>query len=128
MPTITVSEKVTGGPARNEFTMDVPVHRLTVRDLIRNCVNYQAELVNSGKNKSPFFAPAPIEEEINATAENKARKVDGDKQFHIACEAFSSKKVLLLLDGSQETELEKEIVIGPDTRITFLQLVPLVGG
>jgi hypothetical protein len=34
----------------------------------------------------------------------------------------------LLVDDRQVDELEEEIEIRPDTTVTFLKLVPLVGG
>lgn len=129
MPTVTVSEKVTGGPVKNEFKIDLAADRVTVRELIRKCVFHHAELLNNGAVKTTFFfAPTPDEAELNSEKPLVRRKIDPERQFSLACEAFASNKVLLLLDGSQETELDKEIPVCSESRITFLQLVPLVGG
>ena len=128
MPTILVSEKITGGPVRNEFKLEIATHRITVRELIKNCVDNQASVANSGKPKSPFFSPALEETELNEEQPNKGPRIDSERQFLLACDAFSSKKVLLLLDGTQETELDKEVTIKSESRIVFLQLVPLAGG
>jgi hypothetical protein len=56
------------------------------------------------------------------------RRIDPEKQFELAKRAFYTNGFLLLVDDRQVDELQEEIEIGPDTTVTFLKLVPLVGG
>jgi hypothetical protein len=56
------------------------------------------------------------------------RSIDPEKQFEMAIKAFYSNGFIVLLDDRQVDELEDEIEVRPDTTITFLKLVPLVGG
>ena len=56
------------------------------------------------------------------------RRIDPEKQFELARRAFYSNGFILLVDDRQVDELEEEIEIRPDTTVTFLKLVPLVGG
>jgi hypothetical protein len=46
----------------------------------------------------------------------------------LAKRAFYTNGFILLVDDRQVDELDDEIVIRPDTTVTFLKLVPLVGG
>jgi hypothetical protein len=45
-----------------------------------------------------------------------------------ALQAFERGRVLLLVDDRQVERLDEEIVLAPDTTVTFLELVPLAGG
>jgi hypothetical protein len=58
----------------------------------------------------------------------KRRKIDPEKQFELALRAFYTNGFILLVDDKQVEELEEEIEVRPDTTVTFLKLVPLVGG
>jgi hypothetical protein len=46
----------------------------------------------------------------------------------LAKRAFYTNGFILLVDDRQVDELEEEIEIRPHTTVTFLKLVPLVGG
>ncbi|WP_053226314.1 hypothetical protein [Solirubrobacter soli] len=45
-----------------------------------------------------------------------------------AVEAFEDGLFLVLLDGKQETELDAQVFVGPDSTLTFVRLVALSGG
>lgn len=127
MPSIKVSEKITGSSERNEFILDLPASELTVQELIRNSVYLQVEMLNRGEKKSSFYSIAE-EEKLNFEADRSSKRFDPEKQFLMACDAFLSNKILLLFDGTQETDLNKVITIRPDSHVQFLRLLPLAGG
>ena len=54
--------------------------------------------------------------------------VDWEKQFAKAVAAFRGNGLLVLVDDRQITELDEPIDLQPETKVTFLKLVPLVGG
>ena len=56
------------------------------------------------------------------------RKLDWHAQSRAALEAFGRNGFLLLVDERQIESLDEEIRVRPETRVTFLKLVPLVGG
>lgn len=127
MPSIKVSEKISGSSERNEFILDLPSSELTVQELIRTSVYLQVELLNSGAKKTSLFSSVE-EDELNHGADNSRKRLEPEKQFLMACDAFLANKVLLLFDGTQETDLNKVITIRPDSHVQFLRLVPLAGG
>ena len=53
---------------------------------------------------------------------------DWEKQFAKAITAFRGNGFLVLIDGRQITDLDETIRLTAQSQITFLKLVPLVGG
>ena len=45
-----------------------------------------------------------------------------------AVQAFQRNGFILLVDDRQLTDLEEEVVLKPGSQVTFLRLIPLVGG
>jgi hypothetical protein len=74
-----------------------------------------------------IFVPVATEQDLNNKTA-KPVKIDRQHQFELACAAFTSNQVIVLIDEEQATELDQEVLVMPDTKVTFLRLVPLVGG
>ena len=55
-------------------------------------------------------------------------RVDAERQFGQAVEAFGRNGFLVLVDDRQVTDLDARLDLRMGTEITFLKLVPLVGG
>ena len=56
------------------------------------------------------------------------RRVDWEAQFARACEAFERNGFFVLVDDRQVEALDDEIELKLDTVVSFVKLVPLVGG
>ncbi len=133
MPTaLTVRDDTTFGfgGASEEFTLDVPTERITVRELIRTRV-YQ-EVRDYNLSQPEYFRglvqPADAERILNGFRVRQRRRIDPEKQFESAIESFYRNGFLVLVNDRQVDELEEEIEVRPETTVTFLRLVPLVGG
>jgi hypothetical protein len=72
--------------------------------------------------------PEDAEKALNGWKLKKPRQLDWQKQFARAVEAFEANQVLILINERQTESLDEEFAVGPDTRVTFLRLTPLVGG
>jgi hypothetical protein len=118
------------GDEAEGFTLDVLTSRITVRELIRARV-YQ-EVYQYNLDRPEYFQgliqPSDAERSLNGFKMRERRSIDPEKQFEMAIKAFYSNGFIVLLDDRQVDELEDEIEVRPDTTITFLKLVPLVGG
>ena len=112
------------------FTLDVLAGRVTVRELIRTRVANEVSDYNLSQPEyfRGLVQPTDAERSLNGFKMRKGRKIDPEKQFELAIKAFYSNGFILLVDDRQVDELDKEIEIRPDTTVTFLKLVPLVGG
>jgi len=119
-----------GGDEERGFTLDVVDERITVRELIRARV--YREVRDYNLDQPEYFhglvQPSDAERSLNGFKMRSRRKIDPERQFELAKRAFYSNGFILLVDDRQVDELEDEIQIRPDTTVTFLKLVPLVGG
>jgi len=72
--------------------------------------------------------PTDTERALNGYKLRKPRQLDWHEQFAKSLEAFDRKRFLLLVGDRHVEDLDEELMLEADTRITFLKLVPLVGG
>ena len=119
-----------GGDDERDFTLDVSDERITVRQLIR--ARDFREVHDYNLDQPEYFRgliqPSDVERSLNGFKMRGRRKVDPQKHFELAKRAFYTNGFILLVDDRQVDELEAEIEIRPDTTVTFLKLVPLIGG
>jgi hypothetical protein len=119
-----------GGDEDRGFTLDVLDEHITVRELIRARV--YREVRDYNLDQPEYFhglvQPSDAERSLNGFKMRSRRRIDPVRQFELAKRAFYTNAFILLVDDRQVDELEDEIEIGPDTTVTFLKLVPLVGG
>ncbi len=131
--TLTIRDETTfafGDDSDGAFTLDVPTERITVRELIRTRV-YE-EVRDYNLRQPEYFRglvqPTDAERTLNGFRVRPGRRLDPDKQFEGAIGSFYRNGFLVLVDDRQVDELEEEIEVGEETTVTFLKLVPLVGG
>ena len=129
---LTIRDETTFAFGSNDqgFTLDVPTESITVRELIRTRV-YQ-EVREYNLRQPEYFRglvqPAGAERTLNGFKVPRRRRIDPGKQFAKAIESFYRNGFMILVNDQQVDELEEEIEVSPDTTVTFLKLVPLVGG
>ena len=118
------------GKAEHTFTVHVSGETISVRELIRQRVYQEVEQFNS-RQPAVFrmlVQPNDTERTLNGYKFHKPRLVDPETQFEKAIEAFNGNGFIILVDDRQVESLETEIALFPETSVTFLKLVPLVGG
>ena len=118
------------GKTEHTFTVHVSGEKISVRELIRLRVTQEVEEFN---NRQPavfrmLVQPNDTERTLNGFKFHKPRLVNPETQYEKAIEAFEGNGFIVLVDDRQIESLETEIVFRPETSITFLKLVPLVGG
>jgi hypothetical protein len=124
------SDRTTSDQSNQTLTLSFLSERITVETLIRNRIcqevaDYNARL--SGEYYG-LVMPSEAEQTLNGCRLLPDRKIDWQKQYERAIAAFLSNGFIILIDDQQVSELDTEITIRPDTSVTFLKLVPLVGG
>lgn len=121
--TLTFCDRSTDGRIRHESTIDFLTDRVTVRELIRSRVYQEVQDYN-------LHASGVFHGLVQPPSDDRRGKtqIDWQVQFDLALQAFKWRQVLVLIDDRQLEDLETEIDINPGTRVTFLRLVPLVGG
>jgi hypothetical protein len=128
--TITVRDETTSGSETNELTLEFLDERITVRELIRSRV-YQ-EVTEYNAATPGYFRglvqPTDAERVLNGYRLRSRRKLDWEEQYRRALKAFEGNGFLILVDNRQLEHLDEEIELRHDAQVTFLKLVPLVGG
>ena len=118
------------GKTEHTFTVHVSGEKISIRELIRQRVTQEVEEFNS-RQPSVFrmlVQPSDTERTLNGFKFHKPRLVDPITQYEKAIEAFEGNGFIVLVDDHQIERLDDEIALHPETSVTFLKLVPLVGG
>lgn len=128
--TLTVKDETTAGDVSDAITLEFLTDHITVRELIRERVYQEVKDYNAKKGDTfrGLVQPTDAERTLNGYKMKKRRMIDWQPQFTKACEAFEANSVLVLVDQKQAESLEDPITITPGTEVSFLKLVPLVGG
>jgi hypothetical protein len=118
------------GKTEHTFTVHVSGEKISIRELIRQRVIQEVEEYN--KRQPTVFRmlvqPSDTERTLNGFKFHKPRLVNPITQYEKAIEAFEGNGFIVLVDNYQVQSLEDEIALHPETSVTFLKLVPLVGG
>jgi hypothetical protein len=123
-------DETTSGSRSVGWGLEITEERLTVRELIRRRVFQEVAECNA---RSPgafrgLVQPEDAERVLNGYALRTPRRIDPEAQTELALKAFAGDGFLVLVSDRQVTELDDEIELGLGTEVTFLKLVPLVGG
>ncbi len=127
--TIELWDETLPGTRANAGTLTFKTKSLTVRELLRARV--QQEVAHYNQTLPEAFqglVPPEDTELILNGARGTRRPLDWEAQFQRACSSFKSNGFLVLIDDRQVTELDASFDVRPDSRVSFVKLVPLVGG
>ncbi len=118
------------GKTEHTFRVRVSGDSITARELIRSRV-YQ-EVEQSNNHQPEIFRllvrPGDAEQAGNGFRLPRPRCIDPEDQFAKTVEAFERNGFVVLVDNRQVEQLDARIALKPETMVTFLKLVPLVGG
>lgn len=130
--TLTVRDETTFGFNADgyDFTISLPAEVFTARELIRERVRQEVEEYNA--HQTEYFRglvqPTDAERTLNGFKLRRLRALDWREQYERAVEAFHRNGFVLLVDDRQVEEIDALIEARPQTTVTFLKLIPLVGG
>ena len=103
---------------------------LTAREILRRRVFEEVTRFNATRGEifQGLVQPIDTERALNGYKLKKGRQLDWRERFDKAVEAFGKQRFLMLVGDRQVESLDEELMLGVETEITFLKLVPLVGG
>lgn len=127
---LTVYDETPSGERTPACTLDFPGERVSVRELIRRRVHQEVRDYNLRRPElfQGLVQPVDAERTLNGYRLRAPRRIDWEEQADRATEAFERNGFIVLVDDRQAAGLDEEIAIGVDTAVSFLRLVPLVGG
>src|SRR5262249_47473323 len=128
--TLTIHDEAASGERLNTRTLDFLTERTTVRELIRRRVYEEVQEYNLSSQEyfRGLVQPTDAERVLNGYRLRERRKIDWEAQAQRAVEAFQRNGFLILIDDRQAESLDEEIEIRLGTQVSFIKLVPLVGG
>jgi len=129
---VTIRDETASGSVTNELSLDVLTERVTVRELIRSRVYQEVQDYNRQRSTGTDFhglvTPTDSEKTLNGTRPRNDREINWKLQFEKACDAFERNGFFILIGDKQAQELDEEIVLPHNMTVSFVKLMPLVGG
>lgn len=128
--TLTIIDETASGDRTNSFVIDLLTERITVRELIRERVYEEVRQYNASRPEfyKGLVQPTDAESSLNGYKLKRPRLIDWQKQFDLAVDAFQRNGYFILVDDRQAESLDEVITVTPTTQVSFVKLVPLVGG
>jgi hypothetical protein len=141
---LTIEGKVFGQkrPLFHDFTIPLPPEwesgseRLTLRGLISRIVCEEVRAFGERQEQRRLtraLSRADIERglmkgKVDMGGRDSAQSVDLEAAVGEALLAFEDGLYYIFVDQQQQTDLEGEVTVRPDSRVMFLRLVALAGG
>ena len=109
---------------------------LTLRDLIERIVRAEVGAFRErqeARKLDRVLSAAQVEEgerkgKIDPAGRDLAQEVDEDGAVAAALQAFEDGLYLVIIDEEEHRDLDRQVFLKPDSRVTFLRLVMLAGG
>lgn len=142
--TILVEGKVLGRkrPLFTDWQIDLPPSwgplgdRIRLRDLITRVVVEEIEAFRQRQEQrrlARLMSPAEIQAgaasgKVDPGERDLGQVVDTDEAIGAALQAFEDGLYFVFIDDVQQTDLESEVYLKADSKVTFIRLVALAGG
>ncbi|MEM6513022.1 MAG: hypothetical protein AAF660_08425 [Pseudomonadota bacterium] len=124
-------DETTSGEVYRETVLELVSAKVSVRDLIEQRVRSEVSQYNA-ENVTKLFSglvqPRGAERRVNGYALPNKRQIDADEQVSKALDAFERNGFFLLVDDRQVESLDEMFGVTANTRVTFVKLIPVVGG
>jgi hypothetical protein len=110
---------------------------ITLRDLIGRVVRSEVDAFRARQEERQVFRALTARRIAEGAEKGKIemggsevglQKVDEDEAVAVACQAFEDGLYLVVIDGDDQREIDREIYVRPDSRVTFVRLTMLAGG
>ncbi|MGF1574998.1 MAG: hypothetical protein ACFCU9_03475 [Cyanophyceae cyanobacterium] len=127
---IALYDETPNGQKRQVLVLTLLTETITVRELIRSRVYQEVKDYNTRRPDTfnTLVQPTDAEKTLNGYRFRQPRSINWETQFEKALAAFQGQGFLILVDDRQVDDLDEEIEIKPGTQVSFLKLIPLVGG
>ncbi len=130
MAMVTVVDETASGDRGESWQLEIFEERLPLREVIRRRVFQEVAEFNAGGGSvfRGLVRPWGTTPAGDGYVLPTPRRVDAEEQCARAVEAFTRNGFVVLVDDRQVEELDDEVDLRMGAQVTFLRLVPLVGG
>lgn len=126
--TLTVQDVALDGSTLHEMSLDLLTEHITIRELIRSRVYQEVTEFNAHRKQAWSGLVSPAPSKTSPSPNGHPERIEWEAQFQRAVRALEAGTLLIMVDARQVTDLEEQITVTPKTSVSFLRLVPLVGG
>lgn len=126
---ITIRDEVLPGGQVGDVVVEVPT-RLTARDLIRLRVREGVARYNArpaGRVRG-LVRPTDAEDALNGYRMSPGSRIDWEQQADAAVAAFERNGFTIFVGDRQVEDLDERLCLDDTSDVSFVRLVPLVGG
>lgn len=110
-----------GAPAASSRLLTLPTARMTARELIRQRVLHEVRQYNDSPTERFLALVKLSDEEFDMPDTTERRLLDAERQVRRAFDSFRRNGFALVVDGTQVESLDQELLLSPDSQITFLR-------
>lgn len=136
-------EQRPGAERQLRHRLELPSERMTARDLIRCRIEADVAIHNAVERarldgtiaadrdaaNGWLVTPGPIERALNSPRGVYGPDlIESERLIAVALKAFARNGFFMIYDGRQIVDLDEVLTVEPESAVTFLRLVPLVGG
>ena len=136
---LAIVEEIVGHPERQSFQLKLVSERIVAREIVTSHVRAEVERQNDDliRNRRDYQRVAsilvgshshPIERALNGRTTRKPKLFDPEAEIESALAGIESNQIIMLFDDAQVEDLDQELTVTENSRVTFLRMVPLVGG
>ena len=128
---IWIIDETPSGEVLQRTKLVLASEKISARELIERRVRDEVARFNADAGVLTFrglVAPLDAEREQSGYRLRQRRLLDADAQCALALEQFTRNGFFMLADDRQIESLDEEIVVTPTSTVSFVKLVPLVGG
>lgn len=130
MAVVAFVDETTSGDRSDAWHLEVFEERLTLREVLRRRV-FQEVAEHNASSVLTFrglVQPSDTERVPDGYRLSEPRRVDPETQYERAVDAFARNGFVVLVGDRQVEDLDTMLDLRTWTEITFLKLIPLVGG
>jgi len=130
MLNLTVQDRTAVGRVLQEMDLSFLADTITVEDLIRQRVTQEVARYNARPEGAfnGLVQPTDSETTLNGYRLKSHRPIDTEQQIRVALRAFQENGFFIIVDDRQLENLDEVIPVHDNLQVTFMRLLPLVGG
>jgi len=130
MLNLTVQDRTAVGRVLQEMDLSFLADTITVEDLIRQRVTQEVACYNARPEGAfnGLVQPTDSETTLNGYRLTSRRPIDTEQQIRVALRAFQENGFFIIVDDRQLENLDEVIPVHDNLQVTFMRLLPLVGG
>lgn len=130
MLNLSVQDRTAVGRILQEMQLSFTAETITVEELIRQRVTQEVARFQAQRHDvfQGLVQPSDSETTLNGYQLRHQRPIDTEAQVQVALRAFQENGFFILVNDRQLEHLEARIPVHENPQISFMKLMPLVGG